>query len=929
MISYGSVRVPSETPVVTSGPGYEEKFYPWEEQPISELKEEDPYLTVSRTPSGEFMIGADYEAYYQDWRGEGIEAEFKDLMARIAGGAFNLDFAYAFYTGDTEAQKQIIQQYAYESAQRKKSGDFIGHLLASPATIPSITMGISFGIGTPIGLSSKIFSTGASKLVSTGVGYVGASVMGYSLYESVAKGGLVALEKNLKTLAVTLPFAVYGFQRGYAFGQKLPEYASQAYVGLYKHTPYPVKVVGHKLLVGAKDLQFRFAQLTGRGLYKPGTVTEPYPHYEPGRWREPFDQYGPVKERLGEVAITRLVKTDLGYKMEYTQHGYLEQHLYKEWELVPSTRRLLEYRGEGYRFQPDIPGSYPIGPRGEFRFVSEGEAYDFFFGKATDRTGVATKLYSESKVRLISDPTLTKEISHGRTMDLLFKDTMYSEKMKAVFEGKPVRPVHSRAWTYIGKPIYGPAPWEYYKEPLFEGVGYETPTPKETITYKPSGDWYKYTTITKTTPDIVTTSITKGVGRSKELFIISGRYEGHKMIVSEYKTLGETEIYPSIKQPYTSKVTITGAGQIKDYSNWFKDYIDTITGSTKTKLLSPTQTLIPRITNMKLELGLSETTTAKGVSTFSTSIIKPIPVSLTKQTPVPIILLKQPTIVETKTISKPIAKVVSEPITKLSVDPITKPLYKTVVKPVTRTITEPITKTITQPITKVLTEPVTKVITEPITKTITQPITKTITQPITKVITQPISKTLIQQITQPITSPPTRLFPTFKGELGPPQMTGEEGQGYGIKIKERYIYSGKKRKPETFTLVKHHPLSYQDAHRLAGTLVDQSSARSFKIVQVPGKPKPLKLDVDPWSILSMKFYKKGDTFIESTDYAIDTSGELRDITWRGIYANMKRQSRQPQRIKKQRQEYYDIPNIFDIQLDFDIGKIFGGDIFAF
>lgn len=112
---------------------------------------------------------------------------------------------------------------------------------------------------------------------------------------------------------------------------------------------------------------------------------------------------------------------------------------------------------------------------------------------------------------------------------------------------------------------------------------------------------------------------------------------------------------------------------------------------------------------------------------------------------------------------------------------------------------------------------------------------------------------------------------------------GYSDEGYGVKIKQRYIYSGKKRKPEVFVKVPIHALNYDDAQTLGSYLVDESTAKSYKIIKVNGTPKPLKLKV---SDRSFKFYQKPDgQMIEQSLYAIDSPGELKGITWRGILAN--------------------------------------------
>jgi len=116
----------------------------------------------------------------------------------------------------------------------------------------------------------------------------------------------------------------------------------------------------------------------------------------------------------------------------------------------------------------------------------------------------------------------------------------------------------------------------------------------------------------------------------------------------------------------------------------------------------------------------------------------------------------------------------------------------------------------------------------------------------------------------------------------------EDKQAYGVKIKSRYIYKGKKRKPERFKTVRYHPLSKYDAYSLGSHLVDRSTGASFTIFERSGKPKPLKLNVIPWEMSQHKFYPKGNILIERTAHRIDTQPEVEGIPWQGQLAQMEK-----------------------------------------
>jgi hypothetical protein len=164
--------------------------------------------------------------------------------------------------------------------------------------------------------------------------------------------------------------------------------------------------------------------------------------------------------------------------------------------------------------------------------------------------------------------------------------------------------------------------------------------------------------------------------------------------------------------------------------------------------------------------------------------------------------------------------------------------------------------------------------------------------------------------------PPTkkRLLP---GGVEP--LEKKPGQAYAVEVKERYIFAGKKEKPEQFKKVKTPPLSQQDALALGGFLVDQSTARSFKIVPVQGKATKLEVDIPPWSNTQVKFYTKDNTYIERTAHAIDTMGEIEGIPHQGILARLGVQKRKeaPVSIRKPRVSGEKAPSKGIYTTDFD------------
>ena len=171
-------------------------------------------------------------------------------------------------------------------------------------------------------------------------------------------------------------------------------------------------------------------------------------------------------------------------------------------------------------------------------------------------------------------------------------------------------------------------------------------------------------------------------------------------------------------------------------------------------------------------------------------------------------------------------------------------------------------------------------------------------------------------ITQPIT--PTTIFPfTLPGGGFTPTQKRKPGQAYKVQYKEQYIFEGKQRKPQKYKTLKTAPLSYSDADKLGSYIIDESTARSYKLIPVKGKPQKMKYDITG---RQHKFYKgkKGEN-IEKTTFAIDSKGELEGITAKGILASMNRQYRRKQpsrRTMRQSQPVVmrDIEKLFKVKI---------------
>lgn len=126
-----------------------------------------------------------------------------------------------------------------------------------------------------------------------------------------------------------------------------------------------------------------------------------------------------------------------------------------------------------------------------------------------------------------------------------------------------------------------------------------------------------------------------------------------------------------------------------------------------------------------------------------------------------------------------------------------------------------------------------------------------------------------------------------------PKGIGESmsGQGYKVLIKERQYYHGKPKGSASFKTMPIHSLSYSDAQLLGQYLTDRSVGMSYKLVPTGGKPKPLNLNLSGG--LGYKFYKKGSLNIERRNYAIDTQGEVKQLSSFSVLRGLRKQSFKP------------------------------------
>jgi hypothetical protein len=120
----------------------------------------------------------------------------------------------------------------------------------------------------------------------------------------------------------------------------------------------------------------------------------------------------------------------------------------------------------------------------------------------------------------------------------------------------------------------------------------------------------------------------------------------------------------------------------------------------------------------------------------------------------------------------------------------------------------------------------------------------------------------------------------------------QPGNSFNVLVKNRQYKHGKKVHPTSFRKVTKEPLSQQDAMAFGADIVGHSAKATFKIMPSEKPPSRLTKAVDSWSRVAHQFDIKEDgRIIEKTKYRINTIGELKEITFKGIEARRKRKWR--------------------------------------
>jgi len=232
-------------------------------------------------------------------------------------------------------------------------------------------------------------------------------------------------------------------------------------------------------------------------------------------------------------------------------------------------------------------------------------------------------------------------------------------------------------------------------------------------------------------------------------------------------------------------------------------------------------------------------------------------------------------------------------------------LPKTETKVVMRQISEPITRQVTRPISR----QIEKIMTEQINKVSTRQVNKQISKMETKLVTRLIEKQTIKAVVAAVFAEPITVSPVVGipipgiPETPPREIIGPPGipiislekdlmkgislapQAYDVFVYKPQFKDGKRIRGKEEVKLNKKPLRRTDALALGSDLVDNTAKRTIIIKEAKGKPHKLRKKVRSWSSQMFEYNQRGpNKFVEKNIHAIDSPGEIKEITMKGLEA---------------------------------------------
>lgn len=116
-------------------------------------------------------------------------------------------------------------------------------------------------------------------------------------------------------------------------------------------------------------------------------------------------------------------------------------------------------------------------------------------------------------------------------------------------------------------------------------------------------------------------------------------------------------------------------------------------------------------------------------------------------------------------------------------------------------------------------------------------------------------------------------------------------QAYNVFVYKRQYANGRRIRGRQEMKINDNALNLLDAKSLGSNLTDKSAKRTFIIKPSDSKPHKLNKRVQSWDDCWFEYSDKGNgRFVETNKYAIDSPGEIEEITMRGIDARRNRKN---------------------------------------
>ena len=159
------------------------------------------------------------------------------------------------------------------------------------------------------------------------------------------------------------------------------------------------------------------------------------------------------------------------------------------------------------------------------------------------------------------------------------------------------------------------------------------------------------------------------------------------------------------------------------------------------------------------------------------------------------------------------------------------------------------------------------------------------------VIVRPIVVVPPPVVKPPVTKPPeepTLKQPQQKGLLlfqADLIREGLETPVYNTFVLKTQYSNGVRIRGRVKEKLNKRPLRRSDALALGSNVTDNTAKRTIIIERTDGKPSKMRKRVRPWSLQALEYRQKDEnTYVEVNAHAIDSPGEIREITMKGISA---------------------------------------------